>query len=80
MVKVRNAPLDFKTERLHANLIDADSVTQKKGRRPKMFITEVAKAAGTEPSQTNPKKSIRKYQQESGVSYGPVKQLLKEII
>lgn len=81
MVKGRNATLDYKTiKRLHANLIRTGSVTQQKGAgRPKTVITEEAKAAATEAFQRSPKKSIRQYQRESGVSYGSVQRLLKEM-
>ncbi|KAJ4427646.1 hypothetical protein ANN_25294, partial [Periplaneta americana] len=78
MVKERNATLDYKTiKRLHANLIRTGSGTQQKGAgRPKTVITEEAKAATTEAFQRSPKKSIRHYQRESGVSYGSVQRLL----
>ncbi|KAJ4428969.1 hypothetical protein ANN_25965 [Periplaneta americana] len=63
--------MDYKTiKRLHANLIRTGSVTQQKGAgRPKTVITGETKAANIEAFQRSPKKSIRQYQRESGVSY-----------
>ena len=53
---------------------------QKKGvGQPKIILTEVAKAVGTEAFQRSPKKSIWLYQWESGVSYGSMQWLLKEM-
>ncbi|KAJ4434754.1 hypothetical protein ANN_23323 [Periplaneta americana] len=55
-------------------------VTQQKGAgRPKTVIIEEAKAVATEAFQRSPKKFIRQYQRESGVSYGSVQRLLKEM-
>ncbi|KAJ4439342.1 hypothetical protein ANN_07464 [Periplaneta americana] len=55
------------------------SYQQKGAGRPKTVITEEAKAAATEAFQRSPKKSIRQYQRESGVHYGSVQRLLKEM-
>ena len=54
-------------------------IKQKKGNQPKTVFTEVAKATTIEVFQRSPKKSIWQYQQESGVSYGSMQWLLKEM-
>ncbi|KAJ4436921.1 hypothetical protein ANN_17053 [Periplaneta americana] len=71
MMKGINGTLDYKTiKKLHANLIRTGTVTQQKGAdRPKTVTTEEAKAAAAEAFQRSPKKSIRQYQRESGISF-----------
>mgnify|MGYP003623272594 FL=1 len=79
-VRRRHATLDVKTiKRLQANLLRTGSVTQQKGAGPpKRVVTDEAKGNATAAFVQSPKKSLRQYQRESGISYGLVQRLIKE--
>ncbi|PSN34629.1 hypothetical protein C0J52_26127 [Blattella germanica] len=77
----RHATLDVKTiKRLHANLLRTGAITHQKGAGPpKRVVTDEAKANAAAAFAPSPKKFLRQYQRECGLSYGSVQQIMKEI-
>ena len=77
----RHTTLDMKTiKRLHANLLRTGSVTHQKGAGlPMRVVTDEAKANAAAAFAQSPKKSLSQYQRESGLSYGSVQRIMKEI-